>query len=190
VTAPRGRGRSPEDRRRRAVSPGAGDRHRTTGAAWNRARPDDVRLGRPRRRLTASLRRVVVAAVAAPGCAAQDAVDVGEARALLIGLPADDLRLCAGVPDRRETSKAGEFWSYDRALPASGVSVPVPVAGGNVSVSGAGFCRATFQLVRGRVARISLGGTTEMGLARDAACAPIVQQCLRLVREHGAGGAE
>jgi hypothetical protein len=116
-------------------------------------------------------------------CAARDAGQAEDARTRLVGLRADDLRLCAGPSDKKEESAGGEFWTYDRNPPASGVSVPVPVAGGNVNLSSGGICRATFQLVDGRVTRISLTGANELGIAREAACAPIVQACLRMVRE-------
>jgi len=115
-------------------------------------------------------------------CAARDASVADAARTEMVGLRADDLRLCAGPPDKRETSDAGEFWTYDRTPSGGGVSVPVPVAGGSVSFSGGGICRATFQLVEGRVTRISINGTNELGVARDAACAPVVQGCLRMIR--------
>ncbi|GGG16970.1 hypothetical protein GCM10010964_01550 [Caldovatus sediminis] len=115
-------------------------------------------------------------------CAARDASLADDARTAMVGLRADDLRLCAGPPDKRETSEAGEFWTYDRTPSGGGVSVPVPVAGGSVSLSGGGMCRATFQLVEGRVTRTSISGTNELGVARDAACAPVVQGCLRMIR--------
>lgn len=116
-------------------------------------------------------------------CVARDASLADDARTRMVGLRADDLRLCAGPPDKRETSDAGEFWTYDRTPPGSGVSVPVPMAGGSVNFSGGGMCRATFQLVEERVTRISISGTNELGVARDAACAPVVQGCLRMIRE-------
>ncbi len=115
-------------------------------------------------------------------CAARDASIADDARTQMIGVRADDLRLCAGPPDKRENSEAGEFWTYDRNPPAGGVSMPVPVTGGSVSLTGAGICRVTFQLVEARVTRISVNGASELGVARDAACAPVVQGCLRLLR--------
>jgi hypothetical protein len=96
----------------------------------------------------------------------------------LIGLAADELRLCAGVPDRTQRSEAGEFWTYDRSPPGTGVSLPVPVVGGAANVSRATDCRVTFLLVEGRVARVAhnaQGGS----LASDSACAPVVRGGLR-----------
>lgn len=96
----------------------------------------------------------------------------------LIGLMADELRLCAGVPDRTQQSAAGEFWTYDRSPPGTGVSLPVPVVGGSVNVSRATDCRVTFQLVEGRVARVGHNARGD-SLASDNACAPVVRGCLR-----------
>lgn len=116
-------------------------------------------------------------------CAARDAYRTDDARTRLVGLRADDLRLCAGPPDKRETSDGGDFWTYDRTPPSAGLSVPVPVTGGAVNLTSAGMCRATFQLIEGRVTRISLSGANETGIARDAACAPVVQACMGMLRE-------
>ena len=133
-------------------------------------------------RPAARLRLALLVPLALGGCAARDASVADDARTRMVGVRADDLRPCAGPPDKRETSEAGEFWTYDRTPTGGGVSVPVPVPGGNVSLSGGGVCCATFQLVEGRVTRTSISGANEIGVARDAACAPVVQGCLRLLR--------
>ncbi|MDB5380783.1 MAG: hypothetical protein JWO26_415 [Rhodospirillales bacterium] len=114
-------------------------------------------------------------------CAARDANIAADAQLRLIGLMADDLRLCSGVPDRRESSDGGEFWTYNRTPPSSGISLPVPITGGSMSMSSAGVCSVTFQLIDGRVTRIGYSAATEFGMARDSACAPVVQGCLRMV---------
>lgn len=114
-------------------------------------------------------------------CAARDASVANDAQLRLIGLRADDLRLCSGVPDRREASDGGEFWTYVRTPPASGLSLPVPVAGGAISLSSASNCYVTFQLVQGHVTRIGYSAASELGLARDSACAPVVQGCMRML---------
>ena len=62
-----------------------------------------------------------------PGCSARDSAVAEDGRERLVGLRADDLRLCAGVPNLTANSAGGEFWTYDRSPPASGVSAPVPV---------------------------------------------------------------
>jgi hypothetical protein len=87
------------------------------------------------------------------------------------------------VPNREALSDSGSFWTYDRNPPASGVSVPVPVYGGSVNLSSAAECRVTFQLVEGRVTRIGYSSAAELGVARDAACAPVVQGCLGMLRQ-------
>jgi hypothetical protein len=118
-------------------------------------------------------------------CAARDASLALDAQQRLVGLRADDLRLCSGVPDRRETSPGGEFWTYVRTPPASGLSLPVPLplAGGAFSLSSAANCYVTFQLVQNRVTRIGYSAASELGLARDSACAPVVQGCMRMLEQ-------
>lgn len=117
-----------------------------------------------------------------PGaCAQRDSALAEDGRLRLVGLRSDDLRLCAGVPDRTATSDGGEFWTYDRAPPATGLSVPVPVTGGAVNLSQANSCRVTFQLVEQRVTRIGFSAASDLPMARNSACAPVIQGCLRLL---------
>lgn len=121
------------------------------------------------------------------GCGAGDALVASSARTALVGLPADDLRLCAGIADREATSPGGVFWTYDRSLPAFGFSSPIPGFDAAVNFSGAGECRVTFQIVEGRVRRIGYASAREAGVSTDAACAPVVRGCMRMLREGGIG---
>jgi hypothetical protein len=116
-------------------------------------------------------------------CSARDSQRAEDGREQLVGLRADDLRLCAGVPNLTATSAGGEFWTYDRSPPASGVSAPVPVIGGSLSGSAGSTCRVTFQLVDQRVTRVGYAAASDLPLSQNAACAPVVQGCLRLVQE-------
>lgn len=118
-----------------------------------------------------------------PACAARDSAVADDGRERLIGLRADDLRLCAGVPNLTAQSDGGDFWTYDRAPPAAGVSAPVPVIGGSLSVSAGSTCRVTFQLVDGKVTRIGYSAASDLPLSQNAACAPVVQGCMRLVEQ-------
>lgn len=128
-------------------------------------------------------RAALLAFLALLGCSARDSQRAEDGRERLVGLRADDLRLCAGVPNLTASSAGGEFWTYDRAPPASGVSAPVPVIGGSLSVSAGSTCRVTFQLVDGRVTRVGYAAASDLPLSQNAACAPVVQGCLRLVDE-------
>jgi hypothetical protein len=128
-------------------------------------------------------RAALLALLAVLGCSARDSQRAEDGREQLVGLRADDLRLCAGVPNLTASSAGGEFWTYDRSPPASGVSAPVPVIGGSLSVSAGSTCRVTFQLVDQRVTRVGYAAASDLPLSQNAACAPVVQGCLRLVEE-------
>lgn len=125
----------------------------------------------------------VLVLLALLGCSARDSQRAEDGREQLVGLRADDLRLCAGVPNLTAQSAGGDFWTYDRSPPASGVSAPVPVIGGSLSVSAGSTCRVTFQLVDQRVTRVGYAAASDLPLSQNAACAPVVQGCLRLVQE-------
>lgn len=126
---------------------------------------------------------ILLLLLALPGCSARDSARAEDGRERLVGLRADDLRLCAGVPNLTANSAGGDFWTYDRTPPASGVSAPVPVIGGSLSVSAGSTCRVTFQLVDGKVTRVGYAAASDLPLSQNAACAPVVQGCLRLVDE-------
>lgn len=128
-------------------------------------------------------RAALLALLALLGCSARDSQRAEDGREQLVGLRADDLRLCAGVPNLTASSPGGDFWTYDRSPPASGVSAPVPVIGGSLSVSAGSTCRVTFQLVDQRVTRVGYAAASDLPLSQNAACAPVVQGCLRLVQE-------
>ena len=117
-------------------------------------------------------------------CSARDSAVADDGRERLVGLRADDLRLCAGVPNLTAGSAGGEFWTYDRTPPAAGVSAPVPVIGGSLSVSAGSSCRVTFQLVDGKVTRIGYSASSDLPMSQNSACAPVVQGCMRLVERH------
>jgi len=117
-------------------------------------------------------------------CSARDSAVAEDGRERLIGLRADDLRLCAGVPNLTARSAGGDFWTYDRNPPAAGVSAPVPVIGGSLSVSAGSTCRVTFQLVDGKVTRIGYSAASDLPMSQNSACAPVVQGCLRLVDQN------
>jgi hypothetical protein len=125
----------------------------------------------------------VLVLLALLGCSARDSQRAEDGREQLVGLRADDLRLCAGVPNLTAQSAGGDFWTYDRSPPASGVSAPVPVIGGSLSVSAGSTCRVTFQLVDQRVTRVGYAAASDLPLSQNAACAPVVQGCLRLVQD-------
>lgn len=113
------------------------------------------------------------------GPRASDLAEDGRQR--LVGLRADDLRLCAGVPNLTAASDGGDFWTYDRTPTASGVSAPVPMIGGSLSVTAGSSCRVTFHLVEAKVTRIGYSAESDLPLSRNAACAPVVQGCLRML---------
>ena len=117
-------------------------------------------------------------------CSARDSAVADDGRERLVGLRADDLRLCAGVPNLTARSAGGEFWTYDRTPPAAGVSAPVPVIGGSLSVSAGSTCRVTFQRGDGKVTRIGYSAASDLPMSQNSACAPVVQGCLRLVNQH------
>lgn len=110
------------------------------------------------------------------GCAVADLHTLGEVEDRMTGLSADDLRLCAGLPERTAKGTDGrEYWSYERHLDAS--SGTVSFAGFGLNIAGGRECRATFEVSDGKVTRSAFTRATSA-----SACAPLVQTCVRLAR--------
>ena len=115
------------------------------------------------------------------GCEVGDYLTSQRAPKLLVGLSANDLRLCAGLPDRTASGTGdARFWSYERSVTVGSGSVSLTQIG--VSLSGAEECRATFELARDRVTRVAFTRVAGSPAAPSAACAPLVQTCVDMVR--------
>lgn len=105
-----------------------------------------------------------------------DIFTVSDVESRLPGLSADDLRLCAGLPERTAKGAGGqEFWSYERSKDAT--TGTISFAGFGINFAGDRECRATFELAGGRVTRVALTRATS-----PSACAPLVQTCVGMVR--------
>lgn len=129
-----------------------------------------------RRGITSGRLLLLLLALAANGCAVADIFTVSEVEARLPGLSADDLRLCAGLPERTAKGVGGqEFWSYERSKDAT--TGTVSFAGFGINFAGDRECRATFELSEGRVRRVAFTRATS-----PSACAPLVQTCVGMVR--------
>jgi hypothetical protein len=115
------------------------------------------------------------------GCEVREYVIAHGAPELLVGLSANDLRLCAGLPDRSATGAgAVRYWSYERSVTVGTGSVSLTQVG--VSLSGAEECRATFELTGDRVSRLAFTRVAASSPVAEAACAPLVTTCVDMVR--------
>lgn len=123
---------------------------------------------------------VAVLAMALASCGISRDMTVREATTDLVGLSANDLRLCAGLPERTATGAGGaEFWSYERSATTGGANIALQRGG--LNLSGLEECRAVFELAGGRVTRLAFMRTTSSGGAARAACAPLVRTCEEMV---------
>ncbi len=114
------------------------------------------------------------------GCELRESTIARSAPSLLVGLSANDLRLCAGLPDRTAIGTAdARYWSYERFTTFGTGTVTLPQIG--VSLSGAEECRMTVELVEDRVRRIAFARTASPPSAPKASCAPLVQSCVEMI---------
>lgn len=122
-------------------------------------------------------------------CAPRGAEVAADARQRLVGMDADDLRSCAGVPTRTlRLNDGAELFSYEqRNANVGGLNVSFPLIGGGFHLAGSGsYCHALFRMEQGRVAGLVYTGDSDDVAGRDGVCAPIVRGCLRQLDAAGA----
>lgn len=114
-------------------------------------------------------------------CAPRGAEVAAEARQRLIGMDADDLRSCAGIPTRTlRLGDGSELFSYEQQNEnVGGLNVSIPMAGGFRLAGSGSYCHALFRVAQGRVAGLAYTGDSDDVDGRDGVCAPIVRGCLR-----------
>ena len=108
------------------------------------------------------------------GCALQDARTAQTAQRSLIGWSEVELESCLGAPDQHSTFGDTDILTYiDSSTSNKGVNLM-----GVVTLSGGGYCHATFTVKDRRVVEIHYTGETNAMLAPEAYCAPIVRSCV------------
>jgi len=114
------------------------------------------------------------------GCGYNDSKVAHRAQHELLGMSAEDLQTCLGLPDRRlQITPSTELLTYIAASnTAGGANAPIPIFGG-VYYAGGGYCHATFKLVNGAVTEVRFAGDDNELIGTDGFCAPIVAECLK-----------
>lgn len=109
------------------------------------------------------------------GCALQDARTARTAQRTLIGWSEVDLETCLGAPDQHSTFGDTDILTYiGNSTSNKGINLV-----GVVSLSGGGYCHATFRVKDGHVVEVHYSGETNATLAPEAYCAPIVRDCVQ-----------
>jgi hypothetical protein len=109
--------------------------------------------------------------------------DVAEkGRHLILGMDADTLQSCAGIPTRtRQLDPRTELYSYEiKYENTGGLQITLPIIGGGLRLGGAGsYCHAIVRVVGGKVVAVTYTGDNDEMIGREGICAPIVRGCLR-----------
>ena len=122
-----------------------------------------------------------VALFAIGGCAPAHVV-ADRGRQSIIGMDADTLKSCAGIPTRTEQLQPGvALYSYEnRYERTGGAQITLPIIGGGFSLGGSGsYCHAIVRIVDGRVSAVNYAGDNDDMIGKEGICAPIFRGCLR-----------
>ncbi|WP_075215404.1 hypothetical protein [Mongoliimonas terrestris] len=117
------------------------------------------------------------------GCTARyDFSTVEVARTAMVGLSGQDVRMCAGFPDRTSTEDGVTVWSYEQETKGNGLTVSTPVLFGAantaVNMSSGGSCRVQVRFKDGRVDRVAYAGDNDGPRGRDSLCTPVIDDCI------------
>jgi hypothetical protein len=103
-------------------------------------------------------------------------------RESILGMAADSLKSCAGIPTRTEQlNSRTALYSYENKYERTGgADVTLPIIGGGFSLGGSGsYCHAIVRIVDGKVAAVNYTGDNDDMIGKEGICAPIFRSCLR-----------
>jgi hypothetical protein len=105
-----------------------------------------------------------------------------EGRRTIVGMGADTVQSCAGIPTRtKRLDDRTEIYSYElKNENTGGVQVTVPMIGGGFKIGASGsYCHAVLRVVDGKVAELEYTGDNDDVVGREGVCAPLVRGCVR-----------
>jgi hypothetical protein len=123
---------------------------------------------------------LVMLLVAACATAGHQVADEG--RRTIVGMGADTVQSCAGIPTRtKRLDDRTEIYSYElKNENTGGVQMTVPVIGGGFKIGASGsYCHAVMRVVDGKVAELEYTGDNDDIVGREGVCAPLVRGCVR-----------
>jgi hypothetical protein len=127
---------------------------------------------------------LLLAAAALGGCGMHDSNDAERARSQLYGMTRLDLHRCAGLPTKSETLDGHVLDTYETVAPPPSLALSLPAIGPVLGGGGFNFgggaanCRATFELVDGKVVSLHYAGATSYGFGSLAVCGALIEHCL------------
>ncbi|MBV8193795.1 MAG: hypothetical protein JOY64_30640 [Alphaproteobacteria bacterium] len=116
------------------------------------------------------------------GCAFAGHRVAEEGRRAIVGMDAETVQACAGIPTRtKRLDDRTEIYSYElKNENTGGVQVTVPMIGGGFKIGSSGsYCHAVMRMKDGKVAELEYTGDNDDPVGREGVCAPLVRGCLR-----------
>jgi hypothetical protein len=129
------------------------------------------------------LRSLALFSVCSCATAGHDVAEEG--RQVILGMDAETVLSCAGIPTRTEQlGSRTRIFSYEiKNENIGGMQVTVPIIGGGFKVGRSGsYCHAIMRIVDGKVVEVNYTGDNDDVVGKDGVCAPIVRGCLRAHR--------
>ena len=122
------------------------------------------------------------------GACSPDHYVAAKGRKSILGMDADTLKSCAGIPTRSEqlTSRTALYSYENKYERTGGAQVTLPIIGGGFNLGGSGsYCHAIVRIVDGRVAAVNYTGDNDDMIGKEGICAPIFRGCLRAQEKAG-----
>lgn len=107
---------------------------------------------------------------------------VHAAQISMVGMTANDLRACAGPPDKvTKLNASTDLYTYlYKPGSTGGFVVELPLNLGGLALGGTGtYCSANLRLVDSRVTEVHYTGNDDRSVGEDGLCAPLIRGCMR-----------
>lgn len=110
------------------------------------------------------------------------------AKTTMRGMSEQDVRMCAGFPNKTYEDGKTRIWSYELEQRTGGVTLNAPVmfglANSSLSLASNGYCKVQFLFIDGRVDKISYAGDSDTPRGRDTLCTPVISGCVDFAQDN------
>ncbi len=118
---------------------------------------------------------------------------VAAARAEIVGLDEDDVRMCAGFPTAStSTADGGSIWAYRRDMPRGSWNVvnpsftlfgAIPAVNTSTSGSSGGNCSTQFRFADRKLRQVEFAGDNNTSTDINGLCVSMIDNCLIYARK-------
>jgi hypothetical protein len=123
----------------------------------------------------------ILACASLCGCGYGDSRTAHRAQYSMIGMSVNDLRACAGLPDKTQQLNVDtQIFQYGYKPSANGSFTVSPLNLSTLTFGGSGsYCTAIIRVVNDKVSEVHYTGDNDEFIGTDGVCSSLVRGCIR-----------